>query len=122
MQEGRRIYEREFAIGRTVEILVAMKDALVKLLGWKATILQGDPTVVDRWRWLKRHLQARPVADARRGLWHGGFHVLCRADRQSWRSGISFDPRQLQRRDGGQSSSASKASNFAKGTCVGSMK
>jgi len=34
-----------------------MNHTLVKLLGWKATVLHGDPSVYDRWRWLKKHLE-----------------------------------------------------------------
>lgn len=33
-----------------------MKDLVVRLLGWKATLHFGDPLVWDRWRWIKRHV------------------------------------------------------------------
>ena len=33
-----------------------MRNILVKLIGWEATILHADPCAYDRWRWLKRHL------------------------------------------------------------------
>jgi 2-polyprenyl-3-methyl-5-hydroxy-6-metoxy-1,4-benzoquinol methylase len=33
-----------------------MENTLVRLIGWRATILHGDPCVFDRWLWLKKHL------------------------------------------------------------------
>jgi len=38
-----------------------MDNTLVKLIGWRATILHGDPAVYDRWKWLRRHLTAGPL-------------------------------------------------------------
>lgn len=38
-----------------------MKNLLVRLIGWKATILHGDPTVFDRWKLLKRYLLTGPI-------------------------------------------------------------
>lgn len=35
-----------------------MTDALVKIFGWPATLIHGDPMVIDRWLWLRRHLPA----------------------------------------------------------------
>ena len=37
-----------------------MSNFLVKLLGFNATIIQGDMLVLDRWRWLKKQLQIYP--------------------------------------------------------------
>jgi SAM-dependent methyltransferase len=31
-------------------------SVLIRLFGWRATLIYGDTTVVDRWRWLKRRL------------------------------------------------------------------
>jgi 2-polyprenyl-3-methyl-5-hydroxy-6-metoxy-1,4-benzoquinol methylase len=49
------------------------QDRLVQLLGWKATILHGDPTVVDRWRWLRRHLRPGPLRTLDAGCGSGAF-------------------------------------------------
>jgi SAM-dependent methyltransferase len=35
-----------------------MDNALIRLLGWKATVLHGDPSQFDRWRWLEKHLHS----------------------------------------------------------------
>lgn len=32
------------------------KSILVKLLGFPATLIHGDPLVLDRWLWLRRYL------------------------------------------------------------------
>ena len=72
-----------------------MKDTLVKLIGWKATILQGDPTVVDRWRWLKRHLRPGPLRTLDAGCGTGAFTFYAAAIGNE-AVGISFDPHQLQ--------------------------
>jgi hypothetical protein len=50
-----------------------MKDTLVKLIGWKALMLQGDPTVVDRWRWLKQHVRPGPLRTLDAGCGTGAF-------------------------------------------------
>ena len=33
---------------------------LIRLFGWKATIFHGDPSVADRWEWLRDHLEKGP--------------------------------------------------------------
>ncbi|HEX2190399.1 MAG TPA: class I SAM-dependent methyltransferase [Longimicrobiaceae bacterium] len=50
-----------------------LQDHLVRALGWNATILHGDPTVVDRWRWLRRHLRAGPLRTLDAGCGSGAF-------------------------------------------------
>lgn len=50
-----------------------MNDNLVKLMGWPATILHGDPSVFDRWRWLKRHLRPGPLRTLDAGCGSGAF-------------------------------------------------
>ncbi len=50
-----------------------LHDRLVGLLGWNATILHGDPTVVDRWRWLRRHLRGGPLRTLDAGCGSGAF-------------------------------------------------
>jgi SAM-dependent methyltransferase len=72
-----------------------MKDTLVRLIGWRATILHGDPTVVDRWRWLRRHLRAGPLRTLDAGCGSGAFTLY--AARVGNRAlGLSFNPREVQ--------------------------
>lgn len=37
-----------------------MKNALVKVLGFTATLIQGDFLVIDRWNWIKKKLKNLP--------------------------------------------------------------
>lgn len=46
---------------------------LVRALGWPATILHGDPLVLDRWRWLRRHLRPGPLRTLDAGCGTGAF-------------------------------------------------
>ncbi len=57
-----------------------MRDLLVRLLGWRAMFLHGDPLVWDRYLWIRRHLgrvvgadRAPLTLDA--GCGNGGFAV-----------------------------------------------
>jgi hypothetical protein len=38
-----------------------MTDPLLRLVGWRALFLQGDPLVYDRFIWLRRHLRPGPL-------------------------------------------------------------
>lgn len=67
-----------------------MSNALVKLLGWRATILHGDPAVVDRWRWLSQHLVAGDLATLDAGCGSGAF-TLYAGKIGNRATGISFD-------------------------------
>src|SRR5262245_3016834 len=67
----------------------AMRDPLVRLLGWRALMIHGDPCVWDRYRWLQARL--RPgrgqVLDA--GAGNGGFAIF--AAKQGYQApGLSF--------------------------------
>jgi len=67
-----------------------MSDTLVRILGWKATVLHGDPCVYDRWRWLRRHLSSGPLRTLDVGCGSGAFTMYAaRMGNQS--VGISFD-------------------------------
>jgi 2-polyprenyl-3-methyl-5-hydroxy-6-metoxy-1,4-benzoquinol methylase len=67
-----------------------MSNTLVKLLGWRATILHGDPAVVDRWKWLRRHLAAGPLDTFDAGCGSGAF-TLYAASVGNRAVGMSFD-------------------------------
>jgi SAM-dependent methyltransferase len=73
-----------------------LRDALVRLLGWRATVLQGDPCVVDRSHWLRRHLRAGPLRTLDAGCGSGAF-TLYAARMGNEAVGISFDPGQVER-------------------------
>jgi 2-polyprenyl-3-methyl-5-hydroxy-6-metoxy-1,4-benzoquinol methylase len=67
-----------------------MSNVLVKALGWRATILHGDPAVVDRWKWLRRHLAAGPLDTFDAGCGSGAF-TLYAASVGNRAVGMSFD-------------------------------
>lgn len=69
-----------------------MSNSLVKLLGWRATILHGDPTTYDRWMWLKRYLQPGKLRTLDAGCGSGSFAMFA-AKVGNESLGISFDER-----------------------------
>jgi len=71
-----------------------MQNIWIKLIGWRATILQGDPTVVDRWNWLKKYHQCGPKKTLDAGCGQGAYTMYC-AKRGNYAVGISFDQAQL---------------------------
>lgn len=72
-----------------------MKSALVRVLGFPATLIHGDTLVLDRWLWVKKSLQAVPrgsksLIDV--GCGTGAFTIG--AARRGYRSlGLSWDER-----------------------------
>lgn len=73
-----------------------MKNALVRVLGWRATLLQGDPTVTDRWLWLRRHLRPGPLRTLDAGCGSGAFTMYAaRAGNDAL--GLAFEADQLER-------------------------
>ncbi len=67
-----------------------MKNLLVKLFGWKAAILHGDPTSYDRWKWLAKHLKRGPFRTLDAGCGSGAY-TLYAATIGNESLGISFD-------------------------------
>jgi 2-polyprenyl-3-methyl-5-hydroxy-6-metoxy-1,4-benzoquinol methylase len=66
-----------------------VRNLLVRLLGWRALILQSDPPTWDRWRWVESHLHdGGRVLDA--GSGSGGFTMYA-AVRGHETVGLSFD-------------------------------
>jgi SAM-dependent methyltransferase len=53
-----------------------VSDALIRLLGWRATMLHGDPCVVDRWAFARRYLRPGPVRTLDAGAGNGGFSMM----------------------------------------------
>ncbi len=62
----------------------------VRLLGLKATVLCAGPTVYDRWKWLKRHLQPGPLRTLDAGSGLGAFTMFA-AKIGNESTGISLD-------------------------------
>ena len=73
-----------------------MDNALVRLIGWRALIWQGDPLVIDRWHWLKRHLMPGPQQTFDAGCGNGAF-TLYAARIGNRAVGLSFSDRDNQK-------------------------
>ncbi|HEY6419488.1 MAG TPA: class I SAM-dependent methyltransferase [Candidatus Binataceae bacterium] len=67
-----------------------MTDPLVRILGWRALFIQGDPMVYDRLRWLRRHLCSGRLRTLDAGCGNGAF-TLYAARIGNDAVGISFD-------------------------------
>ncbi len=52
-----------------------MSDTLIKVFGWRALLIHGDPCVLDRWLWLRRNLRAGPVRTFDAGCGNGAFSI-----------------------------------------------
>jgi SAM-dependent methyltransferase len=48
-------------------------DPVVRLLGLPGLVLQGDPMVMDRWQWVKRHISSGPLRTLDAGCGSGAF-------------------------------------------------
>jgi SAM-dependent methyltransferase len=53
----------------------AMSDTLLKTFGWRALLVHGDPCVLDRWLWLRRHLRKGPLRTFDAGCGNGAFSI-----------------------------------------------
>ncbi|WP_353932506.1 class I SAM-dependent methyltransferase [Okeanomitos corallinicola TIOX110] len=54
-----------------------MKNILLQLIGWKAILIQGDPTVTDRWCWLQNYIQSGAKRTLDAGCGQGQFTMYC---------------------------------------------
>lgn len=72
-----------------------MSHILVKIIGYPATILHGDSAVLDRWRWLKRHLKSGHLKTLDAGCGSGAFAMYA-AKIGNDVIGVSFDKRNNQ--------------------------
>lgn len=66
---------------------------MLKVLGWRSLLIHGDPCVLDRWLWLRRHLRMGDERTFDAGCGNGGFSIYAA------RSGnqvvaASFSPRE----------------------------
>jgi len=71
-----------------------MSDALLRVLGWPATILHGDPCVLDRWAWVRRWLRGPGMRTLDAGAGNGGFAMYA-AKRGNEAVGLSFSEREV---------------------------
>lgn len=53
-----------------------MQDLLVRLFGWRALMIHGDPCVWDRYRWVRGRLRRDGLAMLDAGAGNGGFTIL----------------------------------------------
>lgn len=67
-----------------------MNNILLRILGWKAMVLHGDTLVVDRWKWLNRHLQPGPLRTLDAGCGNGCFTMYA-AKVGNEAMGLNFD-------------------------------
>lgn len=67
-----------------------MNNLLVRILGWHATVLHGDPCVFDRWLWLKKRLRPGPLRTLDAGCGSGAFTMYA-ARIGNDALGLSFD-------------------------------
>lgn len=72
--------------------LSSLNNLLVRLLGWPATVLHGDPSIFDRWLWLRRRLVPGDVRTLEAGCGSGAF-TLYAARLGNEAVGVSFDSR-----------------------------
>ncbi len=52
-----------------------MSDTMLRVLGWRALLIHGDPSVLDRWLWLRRHLRPGELRTFDAGCGNGGFSI-----------------------------------------------
>jgi SAM-dependent methyltransferase len=69
-------------------------EAIVRLLGWRALLLYGDPCAFDRWLWLRRTIAGGPAATLDAGTGNGAFAMYA-ATRGNRVTGVSDFPPSL---------------------------
>lgn len=67
-----------------------MVDILVKLIGWRATLVQAAPIVADRWNWLRRYLRSGPLSTLDVGCGAGEMSLYA-AQQGNSVTGLSYD-------------------------------
>lgn len=79
----------------SAEVADHLRSALVRVVGFPATVVHRDTTVLDRWLWLRKHLRAIPTGSKTLidvGCGTGAFTIG--AARMGYRSlGLSWDQR-----------------------------
>lgn len=62
-------------IGLGVVYVSRMPDAMLRAFGWSPLLIHGDPCVLDRWLWLRRHLRKGRVRTFDAGCGNGAFSI-----------------------------------------------
>ncbi len=52
-----------------------MSDVMLRVLGWRALLIHGDPCVLDRWLWLRRELRGGGLRTFDAGSGNGAFSI-----------------------------------------------
>jgi SAM-dependent methyltransferase len=73
-----------------------MPDTLLRAIGWHSLLLHGDPCVLDRWLWLRRHARAGAVRTFDAGCGNGAFSIYA-ARRGNQVVSASFSATELDR-------------------------
>jgi SAM-dependent methyltransferase len=53
-----------------------MLDRLLRIFGWRFLLITGDPCVLDRWLWLRRHLRGGEMRTFDAGCGNGAFSIF----------------------------------------------
>jgi SAM-dependent methyltransferase len=53
-----------------------MLDRMLRFFGWRFLLITGDPCVLDRWLWLRRHLRGGKLRTFDAGCGNGGFSIF----------------------------------------------
>jgi SAM-dependent methyltransferase len=53
-----------------------MPDAMLRAFGWSPLLIHGDPCVLDRWLWLRRHLRRGRARTFDAGCGNGAFSIF----------------------------------------------
>ncbi|HEX5223499.1 MAG TPA: methyltransferase domain-containing protein [Solirubrobacteraceae bacterium] len=70
-----------------------MPDTMLRAFGWTPLLIHGDPCVLDRWLWLRRHLRGGPLRTFDAGCGNGAFSIYAAREGNSVVAG-SFSPRE----------------------------
>jgi SAM-dependent methyltransferase len=60
---------------QAVGYVAIVRDLLLPILGWRSLLFHGDPCVLDRWVWLRAHLQRGAARTFDAGCGNGVFSV-----------------------------------------------
>jgi 2-polyprenyl-3-methyl-5-hydroxy-6-metoxy-1,4-benzoquinol methylase len=77
-------------IRKNVGLGALMNDCLVRLFGWRIGVLFGDPTMYDRWQFLRDRINPGPLRTLDAGCGSGAY-ALYAATRGNATVGLSFD-------------------------------
>lgn len=70
---------RQWALASPARLVVVyispVSDLMLRALGWRSLLIHGDPCVLDRWLWLRRHLRKGGVRTFDAGCGNGAFSI-----------------------------------------------